>query len=123
MILFQVILFLMKSTLPIDFIIFRATLKEEKTFACPVCQKQFTRIQSLSTHMKVHLEEKPFSCSTCGKPFSQKKSLLKHEESHRVQLAGGALVGSEMEDDNSFKVPSLLTNHFLAVKQEWAKYM
>eukprot|EP00088_Acartia_fossae_P045607 TRINITY_DN4912_c0_g1_i11.p1 TRINITY_DN4912_c0_g1~~TRINITY_DN4912_c0_g1_i11.p1 ORF type:complete len:657 (+),score=148.31 TRINITY_DN4912_c0_g1_i11:36-2006(+) len=91
-----------------------ATSEQEKTFSCPVCQKQFTRIQSLATHIKVHLEVKPFSCSTCGKPFSQKKSLQKHEETHRVQMFGGAT----MEDGNGFKDPNIFPNHFLAVKQE-----
>ncbi|XP_032378883.1 zinc finger and SCAN domain-containing protein 22 isoform X2 [Etheostoma spectabile] len=84
--------------------------KKVKQFSCSLCGKEFSRKNSLNTHMKLHSEgkhltcsvckavfshssvkavhmrihtgEKPFSCSVCSKRFAQAATLKQHMTIH-----------------------------------------
>ncbi|KAI8460657.1 hypothetical protein BY996DRAFT_2014757 [Phakopsora pachyrhizi] len=58
---------------------FNTTRRGAKVYICEVCDKQFIRPSSLSTHRLSHTGEKPHSCSTCGKSFSVASNLRRHE--------------------------------------------
>lgn len=47
-----------------------------------ICDKSFTHIGSLNTHLRIHRGEKPYKCDKCGKAFTQSSSLMVHFRSH-----------------------------------------
>lgn len=53
--------------------------RNPKLYTCEICEKQFVRPSSLTTHRFSHTGEKPHSCSTCGKSFSVASNLRRHE--------------------------------------------
>ncbi|KAI5634633.1 zinc-finger double domain-containing protein [Phthorimaea operculella] len=60
----------------------------EKPYACELCDKQFTRNNSLSKHVRIHSGEKPYSCKLCDKKFTRNDILKQHERTHTVNLKG-----------------------------------
>ncbi|XP_046408038.1 zinc finger protein 37-like [Ischnura elegans] len=57
-------------------------LGEEKSYACSVCGKCFSKKYSLDYHMRGHTGEKPFSCSICGRRFTFRYNLSTHIRTH-----------------------------------------
>ncbi|XP_046407368.1 zinc finger protein 37-like isoform X3 [Ischnura elegans] len=57
-------------------------LGKEKSYACSVCGKSFSKKYSLDYHMRGHTGEKPFSCGICGKPFTFRYNLSTHIRTH-----------------------------------------
>lgn len=49
---------------------------------CDVCNKEFSRKDSYSNHMKTHLTSKPFVCNICCSEFAYKSSFNKHMLAH-----------------------------------------
>jgi len=52
---------------------------------CQICDRQFTRMDTLDNHMKsVHSDERPFSCTTegCLKTFATQSALFHHLKTH-----------------------------------------
>lgn len=52
----------------------------EKTFTCshPGCERTFSRIQNLRSHMRCHLVTTPHNCKTCGLGFRRTTDLQRH---------------------------------------------
>ncbi|KAI8393361.1 uncharacterized protein BYT42DRAFT_550762 [Radiomyces spectabilis] len=52
----------------------------ERPFACPQCDKRFSRPDSLNTHCKTHTGQRPHACPVpdCGKAYFHSRSLRKH---------------------------------------------
>ncbi|XP_041981550.1 zinc finger protein 354B-like isoform X4 [Aricia agestis] len=56
---------------------------EEAKVLCEICQKRFKSKNSLSAHMKIHVnKERVLACSKCGKVFPKVNNLKRHELSH-----------------------------------------
>ena len=53
---------------------------KEKPHKCKVCEKSFSRKDTLKEHMVVHTGEKSYSCNKCGKSYSQSSSLHTHKK-------------------------------------------
>jgi len=54
----------------------------EKPFACELCDAKFTRNIDLGRHMRSHTGEKPFVCFLCDAKFSQDSHLVRHIRTH-----------------------------------------
>ncbi|XP_012673349.2 zinc finger protein 1035 [Clupea harengus] len=54
-------------------------IKQEETFQCNTCSKQFSSQKNVARHTSlVHTSNKPFSCKRCGSSFSSLPALKKH---------------------------------------------
>ena len=54
----------------------------KKSFACYVCQKEFSSRQYLKKHEVMHHSAVTLTCTTCGKNFDKKTALNRHMLSH-----------------------------------------
>jgi hypothetical protein len=53
-------------------------------YQCGICEKTYSRANSLKTHRsREHENTKPFSCGVCKKGFVRKYELERHEKIHR----------------------------------------
>ena len=50
----------------------------EKPYECDVCEKRFSRADSLKSHMRIHTNEKPYECDVCEKRFRCSSNLKVH---------------------------------------------
>ncbi|XP_028985325.1 zinc finger protein 236-like isoform X2 [Betta splendens] len=57
-------------------------------FTCPVCNKRFSRIASLKSHIMLHEKEENLICVECGDEFVLQSQLSLHLEEHRKELSG-----------------------------------
>uniref|UniRef100_A0A3Q3IK56 Zinc finger protein 865 n=1 Tax=Monopterus albus TaxID=43700 RepID=A0A3Q3IK56_MONAL len=57
-------------------------------FTCPVCNKKFSRIASLKSHIMLHEKEENLICAECGDEFVLQSQLSLHLEEHRKELSG-----------------------------------
>ncbi|EDO16744.1 hypothetical protein Kpol_1003p50 [Vanderwaltozyma polyspora DSM 70294] len=72
--------------------------KNPSIYACPVCDKKFTRPYNLKSHKRTHTNERPFSCSQCGKTFAREHDRKRHEDLHtgkKRYVCGGKLKSGE----------------------------
>ena len=58
-----------------------------QSFVCTQCGERFTQKDSLSDHQLIHIGEHPFVCNECGKGFSSKCSLTKHNSMHTGKIS------------------------------------
>ncbi|XP_054898100.1 zinc finger protein 236-like isoform X2 [Poeciliopsis prolifica] len=57
-------------------------------FTCPVCNKKFSRVAGLKSHVMLHKKEENLICSECGDEFVLQSQLSLHMEEHRKELSG-----------------------------------
>lgn len=63
------------------------TCPGERPYSCKDCDKQFTQLNALQRHQRIHTGEKPYMCSLCNRTFTDRSTLRRH-----TMVSGG---GSE----------------------------
>ncbi|KAK5862695.1 hypothetical protein PBY51_018064 [Eleginops maclovinus] len=79
-------------------------------FTCPVCNKRFSRIASLKSHIMLHEKEENLICVECGDEFILQSQLSLHLEEHRKELSG-VKVYTCKSCDKEFKTSAHLKEH------------
>ena len=60
----------------------KGTKRKRAQHECDVCEKRFTRADSLKTHMRIHTNERPYECDVCEKRFTRSSGLKLHMRIH-----------------------------------------
>lgn len=50
----------------------------ERPYSCKDCEKQFTQLNALQRHQRIHTGEKPYMCGLCRRTFTDKSTLRRH---------------------------------------------
>ena len=53
-----------------------------RNYACPHCNKRFSRGYYLTDHLKVHTGDKPYTCGICGKTAATRSNYNSHLRTH-----------------------------------------
>ena len=52
---------------------------------CNICEKSFTKRETLKIHLRFHNGEKPFKCPDCDKRFTVRHALRYHIRTHKCR--------------------------------------
>ncbi|KAG7469963.1 hypothetical protein MATL_G00134380 [Megalops atlanticus] len=77
---------------------------------CPECQKKFSRVASLKSHIMLHEKEENLICTECGDEFVLQSQLSLHLEEHRKELSGNKVYTCKA-CGKEFKMSSQLKEH------------
>ena len=50
----------------------------ERPYSCKDCTKQFTQLNALQRHQRIHTGEKPYMCGLCNRTFTDKSTVRRH---------------------------------------------
>ncbi|XP_061572310.1 zinc finger protein 236-like [Cololabis saira] len=79
-------------------------------FTCPVCNKRFSRIASLKSHIMLHEKEENLICTECGDEFFLQSQLTLHLDEHRKELSGVRVYICK-SCDKEFKTSAQIKEH------------
>jgi len=84
------------------------THQNHRPFQCPNCSMKFTRNHDLNRHLKVHSKDRPHTCSSCGRTFARRDALRRHE---RMDPEGKKVhcVSTSSNSNNTY--PSMIDNY------------
>ena len=54
--------------------------KKDGHYSCPICQKSFTRIDSVRQHLGTHVETLAHKCDQCDQTFGWASTLRRHKQ-------------------------------------------
>ena len=57
-------------------------LKDGEKYKCRLCDKYFTRLSGLKTHIRMHTGERPYVCEVCSFAFTTSRALKMHVRLH-----------------------------------------
>ncbi|XP_030637946.1 zinc finger protein 236 [Chanos chanos] len=77
---------------------------------CPVCEKKFSRVASLKSHIMLHEKEENLLCTECGDEFILQSQLSMHLEEHRREVSGTKVYPCKT-CDKEFKMEGQLREH------------
>ena len=75
----------------------------ERPYVCPVCNKGFTRKQTLIYHVRTH-DQSPYKCDTCGKHFKMRCGLIAHMKKHLTTSSGTYCTKCDVKFSDRFKL-------------------
>uniref|UniRef100_A0A1A7X756 Zinc finger protein 236 n=1 Tax=Iconisemion striatum TaxID=60296 RepID=A0A1A7X756_9TELE len=73
-------------------------------FTCPDCNKRFSRIAGLKSHIMLHKKEENLICSVCGDEFVLQSQLSLHLDEHQKELSGVRVVYNCKSCSKEFKM-------------------
>lgn len=56
--------------------------EDNSTFRCGICNKTFSRMSGLRTHIRMHNGQRPFKCNHCDLAFTTNRALKMHTRIH-----------------------------------------
>lgn len=74
----------------------RTKVHSKEDLKCQYCQKEFTRLYNLKSHLLVHQKSLKFPCDRCPRSFVRKSDLNRHFKSHTGEkrwVCGGCNTG------------------------------
>jgi uncharacterized Zn-finger protein len=87
------------------------------------CKKKFSRLDSLTTHLKTHSNVRPYVCLSagCGKAYYHSRSLKKHEKIHELTTPSSPerrnLDSAMAVPSTSNMIPQHQQQHFIPYNQ------
>ncbi|XP_069499264.1 zinc finger protein interacting with ribonucleoprotein K-like [Ambystoma mexicanum] len=59
-----------------------AEVQGQELYACLMCDKNFTKKETLFRHRRIHMGVRPYQCTDCGKSFIRNDNLIVHMRTH-----------------------------------------
>ena len=72
-----------KKDLNTDQVYTHINSKDERSFVCQICYKEFNQASNLYKQQLIHRDKHSFLCQTCYKGFKQSLNLYKHQLIHK----------------------------------------
>lgn len=90
--------------------------RQDDTFACDVCSRNFQRASHLRVHRRTHANAKPFICTVCSDCFAHHIELTRHSLLHtgdlRFTCRGSLRLGQSWGCGKKFPRADGLARHF-----------
>jgi Zinc-finger associated domain (zf-AD)/C2H2-type zinc finger/Zinc finger, C2H2 type len=105
-------------------------VREDKTFECIICKKNFHIQEALASHMKTHkdvMDTMTFPCNLCDQVFNKLNDLTRHRRKHPENKNHKCLICSKMFSQGSHLINHLnrhnnLRTHFCDICNKGNEY-